>query len=330
MRKVKRYLPAILILVGLVLGGCAWLLRPLEAKLTANPTSGPAPLSVTFSAAGSTGAIVSFTLDFGDGSSPYSGTDLTVNISHTYTTAGTYTAVLTVQDAAGHTATDSKTITVLSGTTASLSASPSSPTIGETVTFTLQATAASGRTLVSWKLEYGDGSEDIGTVSGTSMNITRTHSYSSPGTYSAKLTVKDSTDYEATAQVSLTVTTRPPEITSFTVVNTADSTQSASEGGTLSIVSGTQVKFSFTAVGKDGRKITKWTLETPGADVTSETRSVTPTSSYTSPDLLRTYTLPSGVTQTQSYTATLTVWDDATPTPKTDTASITIEVAPGP
>ena len=326
MRKVKRYLPAILILVGLVLGGCAWLLRPLEAKLTANPTSGPAPLSVTFSAAGSTGAIVSFTLDFGDGSSPYSGTDLTVNISHTYTTAGTYTAILTVQDAAGHTATDSKTITVLSGTTASLSASPSSPTIGETVTFTLQATAASGRTLVSWKLEYGDGSEDIGTVSGTSMNITRTHSYSSPGTYSAKLTVKDSTDYEATAQVSLTVTTRPPEITPFIV--TVDSTQSASEGGTLSIVSGTPVKFSFRAEGKDGRKITKWTLETPGADVTSETQSVTPTSPYISPDLLRRYTLPSGVTQTQSYTATLTVWDDATPTPKTDTASITIEVAP--
>jgi len=216
---------------------------------------------------------------------------------------------------------------VFSGTTASLSASPSSPTIGQTVTFTLQATAASGRTLVSWELEYGDGDEDTGTVSGTSMSITRTHSYSSAGTYTAKLTVKDSTGYEATAQVSITVTTRPPEITSFIVI-TSDGTQSASEGGTLSIVSGTEVKFSFTAVGKDGRKITKWTLETPGADVTSETRSITPASSYTSPDLVRTYTLPSGVTQTQSYTATLTVWDDATPTPKTDTASITIEVAP--
>jgi len=325
MRKMKRYFPAILMVVGLVLGGCAWLLRPLEAKLTATPTSGPAPLSVTFSAAGSTGAIVSFTLDFGDGSTPYSGTDLTVSISHTYNNPGTYTATLTVFDAQGRRDTDSVTITVFSGTTASLSASPSSPTIGQTVTFTLQATAASGRTLVSWELEYGDGDEDTGTVSGTSMNITRMHSYSSAGTYTAKLTVKDSTGYEATAQVSITVTTRPPEITSFIVFKTSDPTQSASKGGTLSITSGTQVSFSFTAVGKDGRKITKWTLETPGADVTSQTQTITPTSSYTLPTPLpRTYT----VTQTQSYTATLTVWDDATPTPRTDTASITIEVTP--
>jgi len=325
MRKMKRYLPAILMLVGLVLGGCAWLLRPLEAKLTANPTSGPAPLSVTFSAAGSTGPIVSFTLDFGDGSSPYLGTDLTVNISHTYTAEGTYTATLTVRDAAGRTATDFKTINVFSEseTTASLSASPSSPAVGEPVTFTLETKAASGRTLVSWKLEYGDGSEDTGTVDGPHMNITRTHSYSSPGTYAATLTVKDNTDYEATAEVSVTVTTRPPEITSFTVT---DGTQSASAGETLSIKSGTTVNFSFTAQGKDGRKITKWMLDTPGADVTSETQTITPTSPYTSPDLYRTYTLPQGA-QTQSYKATLTVWDDAEPT-KTDTASITIEVTP--
>jgi len=325
MRKMNRYLPAILMLVGLVLGGCTWLLRPLEAKLTANPTSGPAPLSVTFSATGSTGPIVSFTLDFGDGSSPYSGTDLTVNISHTYTAEGTYIATLTVQDAAGRTATDSKTINVFSEskTTASLSASPTSPTVEELVLFTLQAEAAPGRKLTSWKLEYGDGNEATGKTDGPSMAFICVHRYRSPGTYSAKLTVEDNTGYKATAKVSITVTTRPPEITSFTVVD-EESEQSASKGGKLSIKSGTKVKFSFTAEGKDGRKITKWTLETPGADVTSETQSITPTSPYTSPDLYRTYTLPQGA-QTQSYRATLTVWDDAM---KTDTASITIEVTP--
>ncbi|MGQ9700503.1 MAG: PKD domain-containing protein, partial [Candidatus Bipolaricaulaceae bacterium] len=105
MRKANWHLPAVLALVGLFLGGCAWLLPPLTAKLAAHPTSGHVPLSVTFSAAGSTGPITAFTLDFGDGSSPYSGTDITVNISHTYNAHGTYKAVLTVQDAQGRTAT---------------------------------------------------------------------------------------------------------------------------------------------------------------------------------------------------------------------------------
>ncbi len=159
MRKMKRYFPAILILVGLVLGGCAWLLRPLEAKLTANPTSGPAPLSVTFSAAGSTGAIVSFTLDFGDGSEPYSGTDLTVSISHTYNNPGTYTATLTVSDAQGRTATDSKTINVLPGTSCSLGVTPTSGAAPLDVLFIVNAEAASGRKIVYWKLEFGDGNE---------------------------------------------------------------------------------------------------------------------------------------------------------------------------
>jgi len=322
MRKAKRYLPVVLILVGLALGGCAWLLRPLEAKLSATPTSGPAPLSVTFSAAGSTGPIVSFALDFGDGSSPYSGTDITVSISHTYTTPGTYTAVLTVQDAAGRTATDSKTITVLSGTSASLSASPSTVVVGDPVTFTLLATAASGRTLVSWSMDYdGDGTPDeTGAVSGTTLNVTLTHTYSAPGTFTAKLTVKDSADYEATAQVVITVQSPPPEITEF---KATDGANTVLEGGTLSITSGTTVTFSFKASPGDGtRRLAKWTLYFgDGAFTGEEGLNAT---SLDIPGITHTYT----VTQTQSYTASLRVWDDLN---RSDTAEITIEVvAPGP
>ncbi|NUO96699.1 MAG: lectin, partial [Nonomuraea sp.] len=69
------------------------------AKASADRLSGPAPLSVTFSAAGSAdpeGGALTYAWDFGDG-----GTATTANPSHTYTADGTYTATLTVRDPEG-------------------------------------------------------------------------------------------------------------------------------------------------------------------------------------------------------------------------------------
>src|SRR5262249_56543352 len=68
---------------------------PLSATASAAPTTGNAPLTVAFtgSATGGT-APYSFSWNFGDGS-PASTLQ---NPSHTYSTAGTYTATLTVTD----------------------------------------------------------------------------------------------------------------------------------------------------------------------------------------------------------------------------------------
>lgn len=92
---------------------------PPTAVLAASPTSGRAPLSVSFSGAGSSDpdtappadTIASYTFTFGDGSSV---TQVGPTVSHTYSTAGTYTASLTVTDSRGATSTNSaqKTITV--------------------------------------------------------------------------------------------------------------------------------------------------------------------------------------------------------------------------
>ena len=68
------------------------------ALATANPSAGPAPLSVQFGAAGSSdpdGAIASYAWDFGDGQ-----TSAAANPSHVYA-SGQYTARLTVTDALG-------------------------------------------------------------------------------------------------------------------------------------------------------------------------------------------------------------------------------------
>src|SRR5206468_8536975 len=65
-----------------------------------NPLTGPVPLTVTFSAAGSSdpdvGDTLTYVWNFGDGSPEASTSALT--IPHTYTTAGTFTAVLVARD----------------------------------------------------------------------------------------------------------------------------------------------------------------------------------------------------------------------------------------
>ena len=74
----------------------------LKAALTANPSSGSAPLTVTFSGANSTDpdgqTINSYTFNFGDGSSV---TQSTSSAHHQYFDPGAYTATLTVGDSTG-------------------------------------------------------------------------------------------------------------------------------------------------------------------------------------------------------------------------------------
>jgi cytochrome c len=78
------------------------------AKVSADRVSGPAPLTVNFSSAGSSdpgGSSLSYSWNFGDGTSSTS-----ANPSHTYA-AGNYTAVLTVRNSAGTTGSASLGIT---------------------------------------------------------------------------------------------------------------------------------------------------------------------------------------------------------------------------
>lgn len=73
--------------------------QPPTAVLAAAPTSGTVPLTVNFSAAGSSdpdGSIAGYAWAFGDGGTAGGGT-----ASHTYTVAGTYTAELRVTDNSG-------------------------------------------------------------------------------------------------------------------------------------------------------------------------------------------------------------------------------------
>ena len=88
--------------------------NPPTAVLTANPTSGPPPLTVNFNGSGSYDpdagdSIASYTINFGDGTSI---TQNTPTVSHTYTKAGTYAATLTVTDSHGATSTNAAEVTI--------------------------------------------------------------------------------------------------------------------------------------------------------------------------------------------------------------------------
>jgi PKD repeat protein len=87
---------------------------PPTAVIGANPTSGTVPFAVSFSGAGSSdpdGSIASYAWTFGDG-----GTASGVSASHTYTTAGSYTAKLTVTDNRGGTGSATVAITASADT----------------------------------------------------------------------------------------------------------------------------------------------------------------------------------------------------------------------
>ena len=86
------------------------------ASFTANPTSGVAPLVVSFNALNSSdsdGTIISYQWDFKDGNT---GNGLTIN--HTFSSTGSYNVGLIVIDNKGASSSITKTITVTSGSEA--------------------------------------------------------------------------------------------------------------------------------------------------------------------------------------------------------------------
>ena len=165
-------------------------LAPVVAHLSATPTIGLAPLTVTFngSASGGTGPY-SYLWEFGDSTEATGATEV-----HSYP-AGQYVATLVVTDAAGHNSTTRVNVTSLTPISATASAGPSVGVGPLLVTF--QSTGHGGLSPYSYDWSFGDGSSGAGSQP--------THTFARAGNYTANVTVTDSLGNSATTSVGVEV-----------------------------------------------------------------------------------------------------------------------------
>jgi N-acetylneuraminic acid mutarotase len=161
--------------------------------------------AVTFDATGSTdadGAIVSYSWDFGDGSS-YTETALDApdgafdgQTAHLYLDNGAFTALLTVIDNEGASATDSADVTVANIAPTVNAGADQSLTLGEEI-----AIAATfddpGRALgegYTAAIDWGDGHVTAGLVDASAGTVVGNHTYALAGNYVVTVTVADDGD----------------------------------------------------------------------------------------------------------------------------------------
>ena len=184
------------------------------ADFTASPTSGVAPLAVTFTDA-STGSPTSYAWDF-DGDGTTDSTSATGN-SFTYSLPGFYAATLTVSDGLS---TDTRTRNIAVGAppgpVVAFTVTPSSGTAPLNVSFTNNSTG-SGTLTYAW--DFGDGGSSTSAVPGV-------HIYGSAGTYTVTLTVTDGFGQSNSGSKTVTVATPTCVVPNFATKPTGRMTNS--------------------------------------------------------------------------------------------------------
>jgi len=280
-------------------------------NVTAVPTSGSAPLTVTIDGSMSSdpnGTIASWTLAYGDGSPAATGTGVPPSPTeqHTYANPGVYSEVLTLTDASGQTGTSIATVTVLAAQSSPvprLSESVGSGAAPLDVQFNGSTSTDSGSSLTAWSLGFGDGSPSA-SGSGVPPLAGETHVYPSAGTYAATLSVTDAQG--EVSQATAAVVVSAPTSSAITASLGASQTS-----GTAPL----SVALSPSASESGPATIQSWSLSFgDGSAAESGTGPV--------PDQAVDHSYAS----TGTYTATLTVTDSANTT-ATGTVRIAVDSA---
>jgi parallel beta-helix repeat protein len=173
------------------------------ASLTASPSSGKAPLTVTLDATGSSdpeGRSLTYTFTCSSGSAAI-GPQSAGSTSCTYPSAGTFTASVTVTDDAGATASATATVTVSANLppTARLAVSPATGVVPFVVALDATGSSDPEGAALTYTFSCGNGAAAIGPQSARTASCT----YSTAGTFTASVTVSDG---GSTAQATATVT----------------------------------------------------------------------------------------------------------------------------
>lgn len=204
-------------------------------QATASVSAGIVPLSVIFNSTASSpnGSISTYSWDFGDGTNAQG-----ASVSHSYPLIGTFTAVLTVTDSAGKTATSSVSINVtaaLGVPNASFTTNVTSGNAPLAVSFNASGSTSPNGLISSYSWNYGDGSTGSGANS--------SHTYASTGKFTATLTVADLLGKSATSSKTISVSASSGGNGSGSSSNGSDGSSSNNGNGSNS---GTTTTVSFT------------------------------------------------------------------------------------
>ncbi|MBN2415913.1 PKD domain-containing protein [bacterium] len=165
---------------------------PLACSASGDPVTGTAPLAVRFDGTVRGGtAPYTWSWTFGDG-----GASAIQSPAYTYSGSGTYSAVLTVEDATSATVSDTLEIRVTDALACSAGVSALTATAGEPLHFSAAAEGGAAPYTFSWR--FGDGTANTG------ESVQK--SFAAAGTYSTVLEAADASGGTASDTLFITVT----------------------------------------------------------------------------------------------------------------------------
>jgi len=159
--------------------GTLFALIPNFVQVTASPATGPAPLTVNFSAPGVDNlgnAITNWNWHFGDGSA-----STLQNPSHTYTVPGSFSGSLLATKSNGVLIPETELSITVSPPTVQYTANPTSGPVPLTVQFNSPGIDSGGSAISRWNWTFGDGSTS------TAQNPSHIYTDTNVGTFHPSL-----------------------------------------------------------------------------------------------------------------------------------------------
>jgi PKD repeat protein len=184
---------------GNLSGTVAISLQPKTTVTLTLPSSATVSVPASFAVGVGTSTVVTnVVLDFGDGSSASLGSiSSTTNVVHLFSDSGAKTITVTATDATGGSTSISNQL-IVAPLTASGAASPTSVTLGGTITFTVTPTA--GAVIDHYEFDFGDG-----TTTSTTSNALA-HIFTSTGTKTVTVKVVPTAGKAFNVLIQCTVT----------------------------------------------------------------------------------------------------------------------------
>jgi|GEM_PF-1086384 len=247
---------------------------PLVASLVASPTSGEVPLTVSFTGS-ATGGTPPYTYSWSFGDSASSSSQ---NPSHTYSTAGDYTATLTVTDSASNQDSESVTISASATHTVTTPNTPNGPFNGSpnvSYTYTTGGSSCSHGHSVEYRFDWGDGA-----YSAWSSSTIASHSWPDSGIYAVKAQARCSVNHSIVSGWSSETTVTIATSSYYNLaLSSATGSPTPGQGGTTdpspgnhSYPSGNSVLVS--AITNTDYRFSKWTGDVSGSDAYDEETTV--------------------------------------------------------